>query len=85
MAPPDKPPSRQEVDAKLCDLLSGKASREEVADWAAHCVRMANPEVKDPCVWKALTQLAGADLGTTDRPYLHNREDFAAWLADFRG
>ena len=46
---------------------------------------MDNPDVKDPRVWKALTQLAGADLGTTDRPYLHSREDFAAWLAEFRG
>ena len=77
-------PTRADVEARLSRLLAGHVSREEVAEWAAKWVRMANPNVQDPRVWKALTQLCGADMISTDRPYLYDKQDFDAWLADLR-
>ena len=79
-APP--PPSRKEVEAKLRELISGKRSRQEVADWASQWIRASEPRVGDPAVWKALTSLVGADMLTTDRPYLYGEDDFRAWLEE---
>lgn len=78
----EPPPARRDVQAKLRDLLSGNVSREDVADWAAQWVRMANPNVKDLYVWKALTRISGADMISTDRPYLYGEQDFEAWLKE---
>ena len=69
-------PNRMEVEAKLCDLLAGKASRKDVTEWAERWVRMSNPNVRDPQIWKALIRLSGADLISTDRPYLYDQQDF---------
>jgi hypothetical protein len=77
-----EPPSKIEVEGKLCDLLAGKVLREEVADWASQWVRMSNPSVQDPQIWTALERLSGADLISTDRPYLYDQQDFDAWLKD---
>lgn len=82
---PPPPPTRQEVEAKLSKLLSGNASREEVAEWAAKWVRMPAPNVEDRLVWKALTRLSGADMISTDRPYLYDENDFTSWLKELRG
>lgn len=81
-APP--PPSRAEVDTRLVKLLEGKQSREEVADWASQWIRASEPGVNDPAVWKALTCLVGADMITTDRPYLYDEVDFRDWLEELR-
>ena len=82
---PTLPPTRLEVEAKLSELLGGNASREEVAEWAARWVRMPDPKVGDPLVWKALTRLSGADMISTDRPYLYDENDFNTWLKELRG
>jgi hypothetical protein len=78
-------PTRGEVEERLLDLLEGRASRENVAKWAAQWVRMENPPIDDASVWKALTQLSGADMISTDRPYLYDENDFHSWLRELRG
>src|SRR5262249_25537635 len=81
----DKPmesPTRTEVEAKLSDLLAGKSSREEVAEWAERWVRMSNPNVRDLQIWRALVRPSGADMISTDRPYLYDQQDFDAWFKD---
>jgi hypothetical protein len=77
------PPTRTEIRQKLDALIDGTASREDVANWASQWVILPNSNVHDEAVWRALTRLSGADLKTTDRPYLHDDEDFASWLSDF--
>lgn len=73
---------------RLEELVRGDAARSEVADWASEFITYDDPqiypEVRDSAVWRALTQLAGADLPTTDREFLHDESDFASWLADLR-
>jgi hypothetical protein len=58
----------------------GRATREQVADWAARWIREAAPAVEDPLTWQALKELAGADLRTSPTDYLHGESDFHAWL-----
>ena len=73
-------PTRQEVKVRLIDLLAGRASREEVANWAAHWVIADDPGVEDEVVWESLTVLVGADLETAPGVYLHAEPDFEDWL-----
>jgi hypothetical protein len=73
------------VREKLLGLVSGGVSREAVAEWAAQWVRLPDPEIDDAVVWKALTRLAGADMISTDRPYLYDENDFNAWCKDLSG
>jgi hypothetical protein len=35
-------------------------------------------------VWNAIQHLSGADLITTDRPYLYGITDFVEWLKPLR-
>lgn len=77
-------PSRAEVEEKLRGLIEGRYSREAVTSWAEQWVMAKDPNVQDGAVWRALTALAGADLISTDRPYLYGREDFLAWLNDLQ-
>lgn len=73
-------PSREHIRQQLLDLLAGRVSREEVADWASAWVRDPEPSVDDPVVWEALKQLSGADLRETPVDYLHSESDFHEWL-----
>jgi len=75
-------PTRDEVAEKLRGLIDGHLSREEIAEWASTWVRMRDPLVSDPRVWNALTEMAGADLISLDRPYLYDKIDFEVWLND---
>jgi len=83
VAPP--PPSAEEVERKLLDLVEGRITREEADDWAMRWVAADDAGVDDDNIWEALRHLAGCSMPTTDRSYLYNRKDFEAWLADFRG
>ena len=78
------PPSRAEVDAAFTGLIEGKLSREEIARWAGQWVAGDTSRDTDLAVWDALCCLAGADLTSTDRPYLYGEDDFRAWLHEFR-
>jgi hypothetical protein len=62
------------------DLLDGRVSREEVASWAGEWVLDSDSVVDDFVVWRALTELAGADLKVGPLEYLHCESDFHAWL-----
>lgn len=79
------PPSREVLRARLLDLLAGRATREEVADWAVKWVREPMPDVQDPIAWEALKQLSGADLRISPRDYLHSEVDFHSWLDQLEG
>lgn len=76
------PPSRQEVKGRMLALLSGRRSREEVADWAAVWVCEPDPDVEDPAVWEGLISLSGADLMVAPGEYLHTEPDSHSWLDD---
>lgn len=77
----DRAPDRQQVEAKLVDLASGKITREEATAWAEQFDLDA---IDDELVVDALELLTGADMISTDRPYLYGPEDFRAWLAKYR-
>ena len=69
-------PSRFEVVAKFQQLIQESTSREEVATWAQKWVIADNPPKIEEDVWEALQFLTGADLISTDRPFLYSKEDF---------
>ena len=73
-------PTREQVRQRLQDLLSGRLSREEAAEWAAAWVREAEPAVDDLVVWEALKKMTGADLRSNPIDYLHTDSDFHDWL-----
>jgi hypothetical protein len=74
------PPTRAELRKRLHDLLEGRVSREEVAEWAGGWVGADDPRVDDSTVWQALERLSGADMKTGPEEYLHSEPDFHAWL-----
>jgi len=74
-------PSRSEVVAKFRQLIRGPSSREEVATWAEKWVIVDNPPCMEADLWEALKFLAGADLISTDRPFLYSTQDFECELA----
>ncbi len=78
------PPSREQVEAKLQCLLAGRCRREDVVDWAGQWVTMDTPPDMPAVVWDALVSLFGADLISTDRPYLYGTVDFQHWLEELR-
>lgn len=74
-------PTRAEVEAKLMGLIDGSLRREQAADWAAQWVMIMDDQpVNDWGAWDALEALSMADVITTDRPYLFEKEDFVNWL-----
>jgi hypothetical protein len=73
-------PSRDQVRKQLLDLLAGRLTREQVADWASEWIREPEPTVQDLVVWEALKQLLGADLRESPLDYLHSDADFHEWL-----
>ena len=82
---PPPPPSEDEVQRKLVDLVEGRVTREEADDWAMRWVVADDPGIEDKNIWAAIGHLAGCAMPTTDRAYLYGQSDFEAWLADFRG
>jgi hypothetical protein len=81
---PPPSPSREEVERKLLDLIEGRITREEASAWASPWVTADEPGIDDEAVWDAVGALWAADGPTIDRPYLFGREDFEAWLTEFR-
>lgn len=72
-------PEKQRVEQKLFDLITGRCTREEAAQWANRYIE-ADATMDDQATWRALVSLAGADLPTTDREFLHGEADFCIWL-----
>lgn len=80
MVTPPQPPTVNEVRALLIDILAHRVSWEYAADWAAQWVVVDEPTVEDEKVWRALTQIVGADSRVSPVQYLHTEPDFHAWL-----
>ena len=72
------PPSRAEVLEVLRRLVEGTLEREDASSWASPWVTNDDVEFA-PAVWQALERLSGADMISTDRPYLYGPEDFRDW------
>lgn len=75
-------PELSEVRDRLRDLIAGRRTREDVADWAGQWIYVDEPQITDWNVWEALQNLVGADLGVSPTEYLHSEVDFRAWLAE---
>jgi len=80
---PPPPPSREEVERKLLDLIAGRITREEASAWASPWAGAYESGIEDEALEDALQGLYLADGPTIDRPYLYERVDFEKWLADF--
>ncbi len=81
---PSRHPTKGEVEDRLVQLATGRATPEEVADWAQVWLKADDPRVDDPRIWDAIDTLAGADLKTGPSTYLHGESDFKSWLDEFR-
>ena len=78
-------PSPSSVERMFEELLAGRLSREEADRWAAHWVCAPVPPQMHPVIWRALTRLFGCDLRhASGADYLHDDEQIAQWLAEFR-
>lgn len=77
-----QPPTRSDVHQVLQDLLKGETNRSDAAAWAERWVVQSRPGVEDPVVWRALKQLAGADLLARPGMFLHSEADFERWLQE---
>ncbi|MFI7641593.1 hypothetical protein [Nonomuraea sp. NPDC049400] len=78
-------PSHAEIEAQFTGILNGTITRDQADRWAAQWVTADNPDVDDELVWQALTYLFGIDLRDgPDEQYLHDDEDIAERLAEFR-
>ena len=74
---------RAEVRAALMDLIGGRRTAEDVADWAVGKMAvLEGAAVSDMAAWDTLTTLSGADLLTAPGRYLHGPEDYRAWLEE---
>lgn len=71
------------VGEYLTKLAEGVVSPSEAADWALRAMAQESAETVDPKIWRALDQLASADLLESPGKYLHGWEDFACWRASF--
>ena len=84
-------PSRAELLAQFDALAAdpSPAMRAAIADWATEYLVFHDPalypDVTDAAVQDALVALSGADLPSTDRPFLHGPQDVAAWRAALEG
>ncbi len=72
--------SRANIREKIVQLMSGELDRASVSEWAFAIIDDDHIRVSDPVVWKILQCLGGADLPTTDRDYLYEKEDLNCWL-----
>jgi hypothetical protein len=67
----------------LHSLAAGVITPEEVAEWALRMMEGDAPELRDERIWTALDRLSGADLMAGPGEYLHGKEDFESWAAQF--
>ncbi len=77
-------PTREQVEAKLQDLIEGQCSREEAARWAAYWITLDEPDDFPLEVSEALDALAGADMKMIDGEYVHDTANMRSWLKDLQ-
>ena len=79
----DQPlPTYDEVREQFAELASGVISRSDAAAWAASWLK-GGREHEDELLDDALSTLVLADGLQLPDGYLYQKDDFAAWLADF--
>ncbi|MEU6549749.1 DNA-binding protein [Streptomyces sp. NPDC046915] len=74
-----------EIGSRLRLLVVGAVSRGELSDWAMNVLESGAPELRDDGIWTALDRLSGVDLMVAPGQYLHGRDDFDVWIAEFDG
>jgi hypothetical protein len=77
-----KAPTLAEVKDILLDLVTGRCSRAEAAEWASPWIRLEDPPDMDQGLWEAIGRISGADALAIDHEFLYDERDFASWLSD---
>lgn len=72
-------PTREAVVAQLREVRLSDLYRAEAAAWAFSYLDDDDIDVTDDDVWEALIMLGAADLPSSDREYLYEDADFAAF------
>jgi len=75
-------PNVKVIVGKLKDILSGKLSREDVADWAMKYIEDDEVRIIDFKAWELLKQVGGIDLPESPEIYLYTEEDIRKWISD---
>lgn len=83
-SPPAADVSRDEVERTLVELLRGRTSRQKVGAWVQERLAELDGEIADPAVWTTLSLLSGLTLKIAPDVFLHDDEQIADWLAEFR-
>jgi hypothetical protein len=84
--------SVEDVSQAFEDLLAGRRTREQVANWASSAQRAEDagtleyvPAADEGRIWSGILYLMGVDLKAEPASYLHNREDFERFKAEWEG
>lgn len=77
-------PSRTDIISVIDKLMAGEVTRAEVSAWAFRFISDEDLRIDDDCAWEVLQNLGGADLVSTDRPFLYASEDFREWRDSLR-
>ncbi|WP_297512595.1 hypothetical protein [uncultured Caulobacter sp.] len=77
-------PSRDEVLAKLGELVDGRIDRGQASAWASQWLAEdripgSKVTVTDIPAWNTLVSISGADTYGGDRPFLYDEDDFRDW------
>jgi len=64
-------------------LALGAIDRKTASDWASPWFGLVYGFADDPAVYWAISMLAGADLTISATEFLHDHEDFVAWLNEY--
>lgn len=81
-----------DVSQAFEDLLDGRRTREQIAEWASSARRSGDagkleyvPAADEERIWSGILYLMGVDLKVGPASYLHNREDFERFRAEWEG
>jgi hypothetical protein len=76
-------PTREDIAARLRDLIEGRQTKEEVSAWASTFVcDDDHPRISDRVAWETLKKLLIADAHADLDHYLYGETDFRKWLDD---
>lgn len=75
-----RPPSLQDVERQLKDLLAGRQTRAQVSAWASRWLTAETMGVDDPLVRQSLVRLGAAELKESPEEFLYSEKDFHLWL-----
>jgi hypothetical protein len=71
-------PKKTGLLEKIQALVDGKITRETTANWAQQWIIEDTPQNMPMEIWESLKFLSSADMISTDRPHLYDRQDFQA-------